>query len=122
MSSLIRPGLVLSALVLGLIISVGGVPAGADLIPSAPIGSSVPDAAPVASSDAAQVAGQLAMAGLAPAEIDQRLQEMTPAEIAALAEEPRQVQLAGDAGTIALIVGGIILLGVILYLILAEQL
>lgn len=120
MPSLIRPGLVLSAVVLGLIVTLGGGTAGADLIPSAPADSAAATAA--APADSARVADQLARAGLSQDEIDQRLGEMTPAEIASLAQDPRQVQMAGDAGTIALIAGAVILIGVILYLILQEKL
>ncbi len=115
MRSVIRPGLILSALALGLLVTFS-VPARADFIPSAP-------ATPTpAAADAVPLLAQLQSAGLTAEQAADRVGEMTPADLAVLAENPEQIQCAGDIGTIALIAGAVILVAVILYLIVNDKL
>lgn len=115
MRSTSRAGVLLSALALGLIVTLCGGPAWADLIPSSPVSTAAPSA------DATPVSARLEAAGLSPEQVAQRMHEMDPADLAVLAENPEQVQCAGSVGTIALIAGAVILLAVILYLILQEK-
>lgn len=81
----------------------------ADMIPSAP--TSAP-----AHSDASPkdlVSARLAHEGLAPAEIDARIAQLTPSDMQTLADNPNQVGVAGSAGVVVAVILGLVLIAIL---------
>lgn len=89
-----RTGLVLAGIVVANILLLNGMPLYADLIPSAPV--AVPAASP--GMDRVAVEKHMAEAGLSPAEIAARISQLEPKDVTVLADNPKQVQMAGLAG------------------------
>lgn len=104
-----RTGFVLAAVAAALLVTVR--PALADLIPTAAVSEMAPT--PAASDSAAARLGQL---GLSQPEIDARLAQLTPEDLAQVSAHPEQAQLAGIMwwGVVA-IAAGIVLLGLLFW-------
>ncbi len=89
----------------------------ADLIPCSPV-----PAHPVASADRETVGARLVESGLAPEEAGARVAALDEQELAMLADNPEQLQLAGGGVTIGLMVlGAAIVIFVVLWLIGTEK-
>ncbi len=101
-----KVGLVLAGIVIANILTLHGAPLYADLIPSTP-GTTPVGAAGNADRDAVQL--QLAQMGLSSADIAARLDSLDAADVAVLADNPQQVQMAGTSPLVA-VVGGLLAL------------
>lgn len=86
--------LLLSLAVVNLVLLAPPRPAAADLIQTAPV-QEVPTGSTVADRHAVELA--LASEGLSPCDVQSRMDQLAPDEVATLAHNPERVQMAGNS-------------------------